>query len=84
MNSEYQKIVDEIEQKGAQVLKLNDECAEKIKELTGTSNSRILPYGVKEKLNSTIDSYTKKIASLLLDIEELEEVKKILDNKGIN
>lgn len=85
MNPEYEKLEREIDDINAEIQRLNDLCALKLNELTQDSDSRIMSYGQTQEINETVDKYTVKIAKLIVELEELEEVKRIfLEETGKN
>ena len=85
MNPEYEKLEREIADINAEIEHLNELCAVKLNEITGNKESRIMSFGEEEKLKKTVDEYTKKIAKLIVELEELEEVRRIfLDSIGEN
>ena len=75
MNKELDKLLKRIDTINEEIRKLNDACAEAIAVATKGVDSRILSYAQEEELNSVIDSYTQKIAKLVVELEELEEVR---------
>lgn len=58
-----------------EIEKLNNECAEKMANIVGKSNTRILSYSKQQELDKTIEFYTKKIAKLVVDLEELDGIE---------
>lgn len=77
MNSEFEKLEKEIAEVNQEIIRLNDECAVKLGQVAGNRKSRIMSYAEEQEINETVDTYTKQIAKLILDLEELEEVKRI-------
>ena len=77
MNPEYEKLEKEIASTSAEIERLNDLCAVKLNELTSNRTSRIMSYAEEQAINETVENYTKKIAKLIVDLEELEEIKRI-------
>lgn len=83
MNSEFEKLEKEIAELNQQIIQLNDECAVKLGQIASNRKSRILSYAEEQGINEAVETYTKQIAKLILDLEELEEVKRIyLAQKG--
>ena len=78
MNKELEKVNKDIGRLNQEIQQVNDECAEKLAEITGGGSTRLLSYGQEEELNKMVDVYTKKVAKLIVELEELEEIKKIL------
>lgn len=74
------KNIDQINKRidvlNVEIQKLNDECADKLAHITEGVTSRIMSYAQEEEMNNTIDHYTKKLAILIVELEELEEIKK--------
>lgn len=68
-------IAQQIENLNNEIDRLNDECAEKMSEVLGDVQGRILSYAKEQEVNKIIDRYTKKIAKLVVEKEELEESK---------
>jgi len=77
INPEYEKLLKQIDKLKTEINRLNDACAEKLNQVAGNNTSRILSYAQEEEINKTVDVYTKKIAKLVLDLEELEEVNRL-------
>ena len=75
MNEEFEKLKDEIAQKQAEIQSLNMACAEAANKLLQGKDTRILAYSDQQKLDSVVEKYTTKIARLMVEVEELEEVK---------
>lgn len=80
MDEELEKINHEIDHLSEYIKGLNDACAESIAKITGNAGGRILSYAQEEELNKTIDYYTKILAPLIVDLEELEEARNKLLN----
>lgn len=80
MNKELEKLYNEIDELKAEIERINDECAMELAEFMGNNNSRILSYAQQQALSETIDKHTKKLAPLILKLEELEEVKSMFDS----
>ena len=57
----------------AEIDRLNDECAAKMAEVIGSTETRILSYTKQQEVDRLISEYTKKIAKFVVDKEELEE-----------
>lgn len=75
MRGKELSIEEEIEKLNQEIDRLNDECAEKMAEVLGGVESRILSYSQQQAMDKIIDTYTKKIAKLVVEKEELEEIK---------
>ena len=69
-------IEEEIEQLNNEIDRLNDECAEKMAEVLGGVEARILSYSQQQEMDKIINTYTKMIAKLVVEKEELEELLK--------
>lgn len=77
IKDEIERIEHRIMEIDAQIVELNNSCAEAMAEITGYEDTRILSYSKEEELNKVIDNYTSKIAKLIVEKEELEEEKRI-------
>lgn len=77
VNPEFEKLEKEIADLNAEIEQLNESCAIKLNEITGNKDSRIMSFGEEEKLKATVDEYTKRLAKLIVELEELEEVKRL-------
>lgn len=69
-------IDERIKEISAEIDRLNDECADKMSEVLGDVKSRILSFSKEQEVNKIVDHYTKKIARLVVEKEELEELLK--------
>lgn len=74
-NPEFKKLENEIEKLRSEIIRLNDICAEKLAEITKDKTSRVLSYATTQEIEETVDRYTKKLAKLIVELEELEEVR---------
>lgn len=81
MEKELERIRTRMAQINEEVESLNSACAEELAKLTEGVTSRILSFAQKEELESTVEKYTKRIAKLLVELEELEEEKKIWEEE---
>ena len=79
MNKELEKLNADIDKLNLEIQNLNDACAEALAKIAGDGSTRILSYNQEQELNKTIDYYTKRLAKLIVDLEELEELKKSLE-----
>ena len=74
----YKKI-EEVDQRinelNSEIQRLNDECAEKLSQISNASTSRIMSYGQEEEMNKIINHYTAILAKYIVELEELEEIK---------
>ena len=77
MEKELERIETRMAQINEEVESLNSACAEELAKQSAGITSRILSYSQKEVMNRVVEKYTKKIAKLLVELEELEEEKKI-------
>ena len=82
MNKELEKLYQEIDELKAEIDKINEDCATAISEFAGANDRRILSYAQQQELDEIIDKHTKKLASLILKLEELEEVKSAFDTES--
>lgn len=73
------KRIEEVDQRinelNSEIQRLNDECAEKLSQISNASTSRIMSYGQEEEMNKIINHYTAILAKYIVELEELEEIK---------
>lgn len=80
MKTKLNNIDAEIEKLNLKIEQLNNDCASAMAKITGDGNARVLSYAKEVELNETIEKYTKVLAKLIVDLEELELKKQELED----
>lgn len=76
MGKHIESVEEKIKKIDEEIEKLNDACASEMAEVLGGVTGRILSYAKQEEVDRIIEKYTKKIAVLMVDKDEILQNEK--------